>query len=157
MPITIPLTPTANSVWRLDVDTSATITPEWTQVRGCQSIGPVVNDSVQDATDLDADGWGADAITIKKWQVVLACLRKIDETGAQDVGQEALRAAGEARELVHVRWYDRTPGGLGEAYEGYALVQWTAQAGTAEGLQLVNVTLLGQGAREEIVNPVAGP
>lgn len=146
------LTPTVNSAWRLDVDTSATETPTWVQVRAANNISPTVNNTVQDATDYDAEGWGSDAVTLRKWQIAAGLLRKSAANGSYDPGQEALRAAAEALETVHVRWYDRSSA-LGEAYEGHALVQWAPAGGGAEGLQLVNVTLLGQGVRTVITNP----
>lgn len=143
--------PTVNSKWRLDVDTSATETPTWTQVKGIQSFTPQVANTVQDATDYDSVGWGADAVTLRKWSNVIVVGRK-EYSDAYDTGQEALRTASEALDLVHIRWYERDVAD-GEAYEGYALVQWEPQGGDATGLASVNVTLLGQGAREAITNP----
>jgi hypothetical protein len=76
-------------------------------------------------------------------------------SGIYDPGQEALRAAADSLELVHVRWYDRS-GADAEAYHGYALVQWAPTGGDATGLQTVNVTLLGQGERGVLeTNPSA--
>lgn len=150
------LTPTVNSAWRVDVDTSATETPEWVQVRAANNISPAVNSTVQDATDYDSEGWGSDAVTLRKWQIAMGLLRKTAAAGTYDPGQEALRQAAEDLELVHVRWYDRSTT-TGEAYEGHALVQWAPAGGGAEGLQVVNVTLLGQGARTTIANPTATP
>lgn len=147
-----PLTPTVNTAWRVDVNTSATETPDWTQVRAANNISPAVNGTVQDATDYDSEGWGSDAVTLRKWQIGLGLLRKQNAAGAYDPGQEALRTAADDLELVHVRWYDRSSA-TGEAYEGYALVQWAPAGGDATGLQTVNATLLGQGARTPIANP----
>lgn len=146
------LTPTVNSAWRVDVDTSATETPSWTQVRAANNISPTVNSTVQDATDYDSEGWGSDAVTLRKWQIGLGLLRKAAADGSYDPGQEALRSASESLDLVHLRWYDRSSS-EGEAYEGSALVQWAPAGGDAAGLQTVNVTLLGQGARTSITNP----
>lgn len=148
------LTPTANTAWRVDVNTSTTEVPEWVQVRAANGVSPTVNDTVQDATDYDSEGWGSDAITLRKWQLVLALLRKLNAAKEHDPGQEAIRAAADSGELLHVRWYDRsTP--TGEAYEGHALAQWNPAGGDATGLQLVNSTLLGQGPRNAIAHPGA--
>ena len=145
-------TPTVNSAWTLEVDTSAVEgTPEWTPVKGCSGISPTVNYTTQDATDYDSEGWGADVVTLRKWQVTATAFRK-RYAGALDEGQEALRQAAEDLELAHVRFYDRSDA-LGEAYEGYASVQWAPTGGDATGLQTVSITLLGQGARTSITNP----
>lgn len=145
-------TPTINTKWRLDVDTDATgETPTFIQVKGMSSFTPAVNPTVQDSTDYDAVGWGSDAVTLRKWQGQGTVMRK-RYASAYDPGQEALRAAADDLSLVHCRWYERdsdgTPLDGGEAYEGYALVQWEPQGGGPEGLSTVNFTLLGQGARE---------
>ena len=146
------LTPTVNSSWRLDVDTTPLTTATWVQVLAANKIAPTVNSTVQDATDYDSAGWGSDAVTLRKWQIAADLLRKVTATDVYDVGQEFLRVASENLDLVHIRWYDRSNAN-GEAFEGWALVQWTPAGGTAEGLQLVNVVLLGQGARTAITNP----
>ena len=150
-----PGTPTVNTKWRLDIDTDDTgTTPAWLQVKGLSALQPAVNNTVQDATDYDSVGWGADAVTLRKWQVTGTCMRKrYDDAGtaAYDAGQEALRAAADDLALVHCRFYERGADGAaltdGEAYEGYALVQWEPQGGDATALSTVNFTLLGQGER----------
>jgi hypothetical protein len=138
-------TPTVNTAWRVDVNTGTFELPAWVQVKGANSIAPNVNATTQDSTDYDTEGWGADAVTQRKWQIVMAVLRK-RYSDAYDPGQEALRAAADSLELVHVRWYDRS-GADAEAYHGYALVQWSPAGGDPTGLQTVNATLLGQGER----------
>lgn len=146
------LTPTTNAVWRLDVDTSSTGEPTWVQVRAMNSFAPTLNDTTQDASDYDSDGWGSDAVTLRKWQNTATLMRKTTSADTYDAGQEALRAAADSGDLVHVRWYDRTAA-TAEAYEGEALVQWNPTGGDVSGLQSVNVTLLGQGARRPTANP----
>lgn len=147
------LTPTVNTTWRLDIDTSNTETPNWIQVRALNAFQPAVNSTVQDASDYDSDGWGSDAVTQRKWQLVGTALRKYAEGGAYDPGQERLRTAADNLDLVHVRWYERQGGGNGEAYEGFGLVQWAPQGGDPTGLNAVQVTILGQGPRTPITNP----
>lgn len=147
------LTPTANSAWRLDVDTAADPElPTWVQVRAINSFAPNVNYTTQDASDFDTGDWGSDAVTQRKWQATATLLRKIDGAGAYDAGQEFLRVAADDVDTVHVRFYDRSSA-EGEAYEGFALVQWAPQGGVGTALQAVNVTLLGQGERSVIANP----
>lgn len=151
------LTPTVNTKYRVDVDTADSDTaPAWAQIRSVNSFQPAVANTTQDATDYDSQGWGADAVTLRKWSLPLVLLRKQTAGGAYDVGQEKLRAAADALTPVHVRWYDRDGGD--DAYEGWALVQWEPQGGDGSGLSTVNATLLGQGARTKLAsNPATTP
>lgn len=141
-------TPTVNSRWRVDVQ----IAGEWTQVRGMSSFTPALNPTLQDATDYDNDGWGADAVTQRKWQLQMTVFRKV-YGAAYDPGQEALRAAADQNVQVPVRWYERGGTTGAEAYAGSALVQWEPQGGDPVGLGSVNVNLLGQGIRNVIEVP----
>ncbi|MBD5787108.1 IPT/TIG domain-containing protein [Cellulosimicrobium terreum] len=119
-----------------------------------QNFVPGINSTVQDSSDYDSEGWGSDAVTLRKAQPTATFLRKENPTtGAYDPGQERLRQASEDLELVHIRWYERKAGG--QAWEGYALVQWAPSGGGVEGLQSVAVTLLVQGRPEKIANPTA--
>ncbi|PSK95768.1 hypothetical protein CLV30_12820 [Haloactinopolyspora alba] len=146
------LNPTVASTWRLDVNTGTEAAPVWVQVRAVSSFQPAVNDTVQDASDYDSEGWGSDAITLKKWQNIATLQRKVDSTFAPDPGQEHLRLAARDRELVHCRFYERYSA-EGEAYEGKSLVQWAPAGGDTTALNTVQVTMLGQGARTEIAHP----
>lgn len=145
--------PTTNSRWRVDVDLdTANYAGNWAQLRGMSQFTPAVSDTIQDATDYDTDGWGSDARTQRKHNGNGTVMRK-QYAGSFDPAQEALRKAADDNLLLHVRWYERIVGG--EAYEGYALVQWDPQGGDAPGLGTVNFTLLGQGPRVPITNPFA--
>lgn len=150
-----PGTPTTNKKWRVDLDLDLTgYSGNWAQVKGLKNVAPTLSNTIQDATDYDDDIWGSDAVTGRKWQVVANAFRKT-YTGTYDPAQEALRAAADNLDLVHVRWYERGVTG-GEAYEGYALVQWEQQGGDPTALSEASVTLLGQGARTPITNPSGG-
>ena len=144
-------TPTANSKWRLDVDLdTSTGSGNFVQVKGMSQFAPSVPATIQDMTDYDTDGWGADAVMGRKFQLT-GTVRRNKYSGSRDVGQEALRSAADNTTLIHVRWYERTTGG--EAYDGWVLVQWEPQGGDAFGVEEVGFTLLGQGARAAITNP----
>lgn len=143
------LTPTIQSKWRLDVE----IATVYTQVRAISSFTPAVNPTIQDASDYDSAGWGSDARTLRKWENTMTVMRKEDTTG-YDPGQEFLRAAANAGDLVTCRWYERDVAD-GEAYSGSALVVWEPQGGDTTILSTVNVRLLGQGARTTITHPGA--
>lgn len=150
-PVTAPATgkPTANSRWALDIAPEAS--GSYTPLRGMNNFTPAINDTVQDASDYDSDGWGSDAITQRKWQNQGSVMRK-EYAGAYDPGQEILRQAAWDKTLIRCRWYERGVT-AGEAYEGLALVQWNPQGGDTTGLGTVNFTLLGQGAPQKITTP----
>jgi hypothetical protein len=146
-------TPTANSKWRVDVDLDiAAYSGNWAQLRGMSNFVPGKNDTVADTTDYDTDGWGSDAVMQQK-HANTCTVRRNKYAGSFDPAQEALRAAADSLVMVRTRWYERTSGG--EAYEGYALIQWAPQGGDAPGISEVNVTFLGQGPREAITTPYA--
>jgi hypothetical protein len=147
-------TPTTNKKWRLDVDLSSPDGDNWAQVLGLNNVSPILNNTIQDATDYDDDIWGSDAVTGRKWQITATALRK-EYAGTYNPAQEYLRTQADELETVHVRWYERGVSG-GEAYEGIGIVQWEPQGGDPTGLSQVNVVILGQGARTAITNPDGG-
>lgn len=156
-PATETLVSTLARKYRLDVDTSSTATPSWTQVRGISEFTPTIDTTLEDDSDYDSDGWASQTKTQLAWAIKATVMRKIGvDTGAYDPGQEVLRLAGESfgtDGVVHVRWYDREGGD--EAYEGYAEVSWAPAGGSTTALSSVAVTLTGKGARLPIANPSA--
>lgn len=154
--MTAPLNVTALArKWRVDVNTGTTASPVWVQVRACTNVTPGLSATMQDSSDYDTDGWGADEKTMLKWNLTLAMLRKKTDAGAYDAGQEALRAKSDqfgSAGLAHVRWYDRQVGSS-EAYSGFANVSWEPGGGGAGDLESVTVNLTGKGARTTIANP----
>lgn len=142
--------------FRIDVDTSATSTPAWTQVRAISSLSPGIDSNMEDDSDYDSDGWGSNVKTAMTWSLEMTLLRKVGVTSrAYDPGQEALRLAADefgADSVVHVRWYDREGGD--ESYEGYASVEWSPEGGAYTALDAASVTLHGQGARLTVENPI---
>ena len=153
MPAPITGTPVTNSAWRFDVDLDiANGGGNWIQVKGMSNFVPSIDSTVQDMSDYDTNGWGSDAVTFRKFKLS-GNLNRNKYAGSFDAGQEALRSAAENLTPIHVRWYQRTSGGL--AYEGWVLVQWDDQGGDAPGLSQVSFTALGQGARSTIANPFA--
>ena len=132
MPAPITGTPVTNSAWRFDVDLDiANGGGNWVQVKGMSNFVPSIDSTVQDMSDYDTNGWGSDAVTFRKFKLS-GNLNRNKYAGAMDAGQEALRAAAENLTLIHVRWYQRTSGGL--AYDGSVLVQWGDQGGGAPGV-----------------------
>lgn len=150
------LTSTTAGKWKLDVDSSVGKDGSaYIPVRGMTNFQPTVNFTTQDDSDYDTEEWGSDAKTQMKWQNTCKVSRKRAAGYVEDPGQKVLRLAhdqlGDAGS-VRVRWYDRN-GGDAEAFEGFALVQWSDDGGATSDLSTVSVTLMGQGARTPIDNP----
>lgn len=152
------LTSTVASKWILQVDSSVALDGSgYIPVRGMTSFQPAVASTNQDDSDYDSGAWGSDAKTQLKWSNVLKLSRKRAAGYVEDPGQAVLRAAHDqvgAPSTIRCRWYDRNGHGS-EAYEGYALVDWSEDGGATTALSMVSVTLMGQGVRTKITNPVS--
>lgn len=139
--------------YRVDVLIGGTT---WTKVRGITDFKPTVAPTTADDSDYDSGIWGSDFKSQLKWQLALVVKRGQGATsGAYDPGQEALRALQDqtgAAGAIQARWYDRSAGP--EAYTGTGIVTWEPQGGNATAADIVNVTIIGQGARTLITNPV---
>lgn len=156
--VTLPLlTSTLATRWKIDVDSSEALDGSaYIPVRGMTDFQPSLAFTTQDDSDYESVGWGLDAKTQQKWSNVLKLSRKRASGYVEDPGQKVLRDAHDqfgSDSVVRVRWYDRNGGD--EAYEGYAMVEWSEDGGNAAALSAVSVTLMGQGARSLIENPAA--
>lgn len=151
------LEPTFANTWRVDVDiASSADSPNWKQVRGVNNFQPALENTRVDVSDYDTDGWGAEAVVSRRWNLVTSTIKKIDPVTKQvDEALDFLREAADDLSLVHVRWYERF-GADGEAYEGWGSVEWAPQGGSPTDPNTVQITILGQGARNEITHPLAG-
>ncbi len=142
---------------KFKVDVRAVGDTVWTALRGVNSLTPGIDTTTQDDSDFDSDGWASTVKTMLGWNLAAGLIRKYGTlTEAYDPGQEILRNASDkfgTGGLVEVRWYDREGGD--EAYQGTASVQWEPAGGDTTALDIVNVTLLGQGKRFDITNPAA--
>lgn len=156
--MTAPLVTSLARKWRLEVNTSATETPTWVQVKGVTNLTPALAATTQATDDYDSDGWGGDEKTMLKWSLAVQLLRKGVDEATPDPGQEALRAKATqfgVAGTAHLRWYDRNAGP--EAYEGFANVSWEPGGGGTADLESVTVNLTGKGARLDITNPATEP
>lgn len=166
IPTTTPLgATTLVRKWKLDIDTSTTPdTPTWVRVMGIGEFKPNPHTAtLQEDSDYDSDGYKSSTATAQEWGAEGKLLRKVlgSDATAYDVGQEALRLASAGMGLdnrVHVRFYEDngSTGPKVEAYEGYAVVDWTPDGGGMDGLDTVSVKLTGQGKLDAIAHP-AGP
>ena len=69
MPAPTTGTPVVNSTWRLDVDLDVNGGGNWVQVKGISNFTPGLDNTVQDMSDYDTSGWGADAVTFRKFKL----------------------------------------------------------------------------------------
>lgn len=142
--------------FRVDIDTSSTSTPQWTQLLGITALTPTVSEAtLQDSSSYDTDGWGAQEKTMQRWSLAItANVVKDNDDGLRDIAQEKIRLASTkfgAAARVKVRWYDRD--GEPEAYSGTALCQYAPAGGGPDALDSVTFTLTGDGVLLEIANP----
>ncbi len=148
-----------NSTWRLEVDETGAGT-EWTPVAGLNSFAANQNYSTADNSDFNSGLYGSDAVTQIKEQIAATVLRRHDGS-AYDAGQEAIRKAARAADLLHIRYYDTAfvadavAGESAEAYEADVYCQWAPQGGGTTGLQSVSITMMVQGEPAEIAHPDA--
>lgn len=157
-----PLGPaTTNRKWFLDVDTAAAAPATWIGVFGLTEFQPGKDTTLQDDSDFDSGGYKSQTATALQWTLTFKVSRKTvaGAPTSYDPGQEVLRLASDelgVENTVHVRWYEMEPGGPRvEAYEGYAAVSWSPDGGGMDALDIVSVTLTGQGKRTAITHPDA--
>ncbi len=151
--------PTTNRKWYLDVNTGTVALPVWIGVFGISDLTAGLNNTMQDDSDYDSDGYGSQAKTGSEWSVTGTVQRKVtaDDAAAYDPGQEAIRLAADANgveNVLHVRWYEMEPGGPRvEAYEGHAASSWSPNGGAQTALSTAGFTLSGRGKRVPITHP----
>lgn len=150
---------TTNRKWYLDVNTGTTAVPAWVGVFGITDFTPGLDNTLQDDSDYDSDGYKSQTKTASQWTVTGTVARKVTaaDPEAYDPGQEVLRLAGDENGVdnaVHVRWYEMEPGGPRvEAYEGHGAVSWSPNGGATDALSSAGFTITGQGKRTPIAHP----
>lgn len=154
---------TGAAKWGFQVDLSvAQDGSNWGPVQALTNFVPKAPKTSQDTSNYaDYDpikhiSWKSQSSTQIGWSLDFTCDRFLF-AGVYDPAQEALRVAGVSGgddEIVHVRWFDRTGGP--EAFEGFGSVSaWDEQGGATDAKSTVQGTVMGNGPRLEIDNPVA--
>lgn len=155
---------TTQLMWYLDVDTAGSVdAPVWIPVHGMMEFKPALEPTLQDDSDYDSGGFQSSTKTAEKWSVETKLARKVTEADGTvyDAGQEFLRSKAFGKlgpaNSVRIRYYEMTEDGPRvEAYEGKAAVSWSPEGGKMEDLNLVSVTLTGQGRLSQIEHPDTG-
>lgn len=150
---------TLNRKWYLEVDTGTPGVPVWAAVMGVMEFKPTQDSTLQDDSDFDGGGYKSSTKTAEAWSLEFKVARKVTTASATayDPGQEKLRTLSAQMgpsNSAHVRWFEMTPSGPRvEAYEGNAAVSWSPDGGGMDALDVVSVTLTGQGQRTAITHP----
>ena len=145
--------------WWLDINTGTAAAPVWTGVHGITEFKPNLEPTLQDDSDFDSGGDKSQTVTARAWSLDLKLARKVTLAlaTAYDPGQEAIRLASEnigTANSLSVRFYEMEPAGPRvEAYSGRAAVSWTPDGGAMDALDMVSVSLSGQGKRTAIAHP----
>jgi len=166
--------PTLVRKWVLDVNDEAGggtyAVPDWVRLYGHSEFQPAFEPSMQDDSDCDTDtGAKSQIASAYSWSIVTKVLRKVlsSDPTQYDPGQEILRAIGQAQiglsNVADIRFYEMNTDGAGEivgpageAWRGFAAVQWSPDGGNMEALDMVSVTLYGRGDCDPIEHPYAG-
>lgn len=151
-------------MWYLDVDTAGSnAAPVWVAVLGMTEFKPALEPTLQDDSDFDSGGFQSSTKTAEKWSIEAKIARKttVDDATVYDVGQEFIRSKAFGKmgsaNSVHVRYYEMDENGPRvEAYEGWAAVTWSPDGGKMEDLNMVSMTLTGQGRLSAITHPDTG-
>lgn len=137
------------------IEVSADGSTNWLRVAGLNDLNANISPNKVDSSNYESDGWAASEITMQSWNVALKANRQADG-GVEDASIALLRSCvgkfGDAAR-VYTRWY-RTDG-IDEAYQGRAIVEVTPSKTGVADLNELAVTLTGDGALAEIVNPYA--
>jgi hypothetical protein len=142
----------------VEVDLNPTGVADWQPLPGVEDFKPAHTPRREDDEDYDDDGAMRRAVTGSEWNNEIKLIHRAGPDGVTfNPVQEHLRIKAEADDALtgeaHVRWFDRS--GVGEAWEGRCLVDWTPDGG--KGRDTVTVRLLGQGKRVAIANPNSSP
>ncbi len=146
--------------WYLDVNTGTFASPTWVGVFGMTEFKPARTPTLQDDSDMDGGGFKSQTKTAEEWSVEFKVKRAVTTASstAYDPGQEVLRLKsigtfGPANS-VDIRYYEMEPSGPRiEAYRGYAAVTWSPDGGAMDAIDMVSVTLNGQGQLSAITHP----
>lgn len=153
---------TTNRKWRVEVNTGTTASPVWVLVMGRTDFQFVRTPTLQDDSDMDSGGFKSQTVTAQEWGANFKVSRKVLSTDgtSYDPGQEFLRLAASqlgSANSVGVRISEMEPSGPRvEAYSGVGAVTWSPDGGGMDALDMVSVTMSGQGQLSSITHPFPG-
>ena len=118
---------------------------DFVPVRGIQEITPpAVEKNLEDDSDLDSGGWGSQIGTGAEYTLE-GTAKRPRRGGADDPGQEILKAAGRGVGVEGFVWWRLTSKTDGSGDMGLADASFTEQGGSRTDLTLAEFTLTGRG------------
>lgn len=149
--------PVLNSRYRVDVNLGTIAAPIWEELIGIQDLKPAVDPTKQPDDDYSQGIWMSEVITGLTWGLEIKLRRRKGlVSGIYHPAQEKLRTTAEkagSEGLVQIRYYDTDNGP--DTYRGMVSVGWSPDGGDKTTLDVVTVTLAGNGEREVVPNPAA--
>jgi hypothetical protein len=144
----------------VDIDMAAPAAAVWSALPGIEELKPSWDQRKEGDESYDDGGGARETITGSSWKLELKLIHRAGPDGVTfNAVQEYLRGKAQAEDTlnaeIHVRWYDRS--GVGEAWDGRALVSWAPDGGNGGARDTVAVVISGQGKRIPITNPNASP
>lgn len=145
--------------FRVDVNMGTLAVPDWQQLMGIEEIKPTFAPRREGDESIEDDGAMRNVTTGYSWGLELKLIHRTAADGITwNAVQELLRTRAQAGTTaageVQIRVYDRN-GLNGENFTGWCLVTWTPDGGGGAARDTVAVVLSGQGARADLVNPLA--
>ena len=141
--------------WILEVETATGV---WTRVRGLTTCSPIFDNSQEDSSTIDDNGFASEETTGHSYKVEGSGKRKGDSAVGftDDAGQDFLRKKARksgVENKVKARVFRRDS--LPEAYQNVHPVKWTDSPGSGiNGLAEFSFTLGFNGEPEEITKPL---
>jgi hypothetical protein len=142
----------------VDIDLNPGGAANWQPLVAIEEFKPAFAPRRVADESFDDAGAGRMAVTGSQWTIDAKIIHRAGPDGVTfNAVQEYLRTQSEATNAmageVHIRWYDRS--GVGEAWDGRCLVDWTPDGGNGGARDVVSIKFNGQGAKAAITNPNA--
>lgn len=144
----------------VEIDMNPSGVADWQPLVGVEELKPLADTRKEADESYDDAGAARQAITGTSWRLEMKLIHRAGVDGVTfNAVQEYLRTQAAKIDAmtgeVHVRWFDRS--GVGEAWDGRAIADWTPDGGNGGARDTVAVVLSGQGARTAITNPNSSP
>lgn len=129
----------------LTINTGSVAVPTWTPIAGITGISPSQSSQKTDDSDFDTDGWEAHTVVMRGKSFSVALNYKEDPAnGAQDAGQAALIALGDASGTASKKQFKYvSPGGHGVTFTASADVTAPGGDKTANANFTAELTMSG--------------
>lgn len=140
----------------VDIDMASPAAAVWSALPGIEELKTTWDQRREGDESYDDQGGARETVTGSSWKLEIKLIHRAGSDGVTfNAVQEYLRGKAQAEDTltaeIHVRWYDRS--GVGEAWDGRALVTWAPDGGNGGARDVVTMVISGQGKRIPITNP----